>query len=72
MSASENKRDWRWTRAAYVITALLQEQRICAYIPFAHYADLFGMDEDEVEEFFEEVCADLGVRINVFADPTFQ
>jgi hypothetical protein len=63
MSAIEIPIDWRYTRAVCAI-------RSGVVLDFAHYAEVFDTDEDEVLEIFHAAACDIGARINVSDDHT--
>lgn len=70
MSARAAPMDWRWLRAHCALQALTGELW-ARYIPFAYYAELFDLDEDEVRQLFFDVAVAMKINIMLESNPTF-
>lgn len=70
MSATKAEQDWRWIRAWCAVDAIVKGNSD-GHIPFAYYADIFDLDEEETKELFNDVAVRMQVRITVLPDPTY-
>jgi hypothetical protein len=73
MSATKAEGDWRWIRAYCVIDAYVKDCRAgrIAHLPLAYYGRIFDLDEDEVEELFDDVAKSMQVSIACRQDHTY-
>lgn len=68
MSAYEKPYDWRHRRAYFIVS---EAKFTSLPIRYSDYAEVFDMDEDELDELFNRVAMSMQVRVTVLPnDPT--